>query len=90
MSSHLALPRRGNLEQVLHMFGYLKKNQNDEMVFDTSEPYAAHEEFKSEDQYSIMYGDIGEEQPPNVPETRGLGLMTRVYVDINHAVDQVT
>ena len=34
-----------------------------------------------------MYGDIGEEQPPNVPETRGLGLMTRVYVDINHAVD---
>ena len=49
MSSHLALTRRVHLEQVTHMFEYLKKNQNDEMVFDTSEPYVAHEEFKSED-----------------------------------------
>ena len=38
MSSHLALPREGHLEAVFHMFEYLKKNHNSEMVFDPSEP----------------------------------------------------
>lgn len=27
MSSHLALPRQGHLEAVLHMFGYLKSHK---------------------------------------------------------------
>lgn len=34
MSSHLALPRKGHLEEVLHIFAYLKKHHNAEMVFD--------------------------------------------------------
>ena len=36
MSSCLALPRVGNLEQVLHIFGYLKKHHNAELVFDAT------------------------------------------------------
>ena len=35
-SSHLALPRQGHLEEVLHMFAYLKIHTNSEMVFDPS------------------------------------------------------
>ena len=38
MSSHLALPRKGHLEQLFHMFGYLKKHHNDEMPFDPTVP----------------------------------------------------
>ena len=38
MSSHLALPREGHLEQLFHMFGYLKAHHNAEMVFDPSDP----------------------------------------------------
>ena len=38
MSSHLALPREGHLEQVLHIFGYLKKYHNGTLVYDPSEP----------------------------------------------------
>ena len=34
MSSHLALPREGHLEQVLHIFAYLKKYQHTELVYD--------------------------------------------------------
>ena len=34
MSSHLALPREGHLEQVLHIFAYLKKYHNTELVYD--------------------------------------------------------
>ena len=46
MSSHLVLTRRGNLKKVLNMFGYIKKNQNADMIFDPSEPSVAHEYFK--------------------------------------------
>ena len=38
MSSHLALPREGHLEQVLHIFAYLKKYHNTELVYDPSDP----------------------------------------------------
>ena len=37
MSSHLALPREGHLEQVLHIFAYLKKYHNTELVYDPSD-----------------------------------------------------
>ena len=38
LSSHLALPREGKLQQLFHMFAYLKRNQNSEMIFDPSDP----------------------------------------------------
>jgi hypothetical protein len=34
MSSHLALPREGHLEQVCHIFAHLKKYHNTEVVYD--------------------------------------------------------
>ena len=37
MSSHVDLLRKGHFEQVLHIFGYLKKHHNAEMVFDPTE-----------------------------------------------------
>jgi len=38
MSSQLALPRLGHLEQVFHIFGYLKSHHNAELVFDPTYP----------------------------------------------------
>ena len=38
MSSHMAMPRQGHLDQVLHIFGHLKKYYSTEMVFDPSDP----------------------------------------------------
>ena len=38
MSSHLALPRVGHLNQVRHVFGYLRKCHNTELSFDPSDP----------------------------------------------------
>ena len=38
MSSHLALPSQGHIEQVLHMFCYLKKYHNGTLVYDPSDP----------------------------------------------------
>ena len=38
MLSHLALPRKGHLEQVIQIFGYLKKHHNAKMPFDLTKP----------------------------------------------------
>ena len=38
LSSCLALPRRGHLQEVYHIFAYLKKHHNAEMVFDPTCP----------------------------------------------------
>ena len=38
MSSHLAMPRKGHLDQVLHIFAYLHKYHNTELVYDPSDP----------------------------------------------------
>ena len=34
MASRMELPRKGQLEQLYHVFGYLKLNYNSEMAFD--------------------------------------------------------
>ena len=64
MSSHLALPREGHLEAVFHIFAYLKKNHNSEMVFDPSEPDTNMSDFPREDWSLSIYGDVKEDMPP--------------------------
>ena len=41
MSSHLAMPRDGHLLAVFHIFAYLKKYHNTELVYDPSHSYTA-------------------------------------------------
>ena len=38
MASFLALPREGHLENIFHVFAYLKIEHNSRMVFDSSYP----------------------------------------------------
>ena len=92
MSSHLALPREGHFEQVLHIFSYLKKHHNAEMVFDPSDPDIHESDFERRDWTSSEFGHIdGEEvMPPNMPEPRGQGFTVSAKVDADHASDSVT
>ena len=91
MSSHLALPRDGHLEQVYHIFGYLKKYHNSEMVFDPSDPTIDEESFERRDWTSSEFGlNLTEEMPTNMPESRGLGFVMRAYVDADHASNTIT
>ena len=64
MSSHLALPRKGHLEALFHVFAYLKTHHNSEMVFDPSEPEVDMAMFPREDWSLSIYGDAIEELPP--------------------------
>ena len=91
MSSHLALPRQGHLEQVLHIFSHLKKYHNTEMVFDPSDPVIDEALFEKHDWASIEHrGPLREELPTNMPEPRGLGFVMSAKVDADHAADTTT
>ena len=92
MSSCLALPRVGNLEQVLHIFGYLKKHHNAELVFDATYPDIDEDAFRKRDWSTSEFGHLREKEvvPPNMPQPRGNGVIMRCKVDANHGTDTVT
>ena len=45
MTSHLAMPRKGHLDQMLHIFAYLHKYHNTELVYDLSDPVVEYNVF---------------------------------------------
>jgi len=92
MSSALTLPREGHMHQVFHIFAYLKKYHNTELVFDPSDPCIDEPSFELKDWTSSEFGHLQgkEELPPNMPQPRGLGFVIKANVDADHAADTVT
>jgi hypothetical protein len=90
LSSHLALPREGHLQQIYHMFAYLKHHHNAEMVFDPTELEVDKSQFERKDwTTSEMTEGLSEILPANMPEPRGFGFTMRLYVDADHATDSM-
>ena len=81
-------PRQGHLDQVISIFGHIKKYQNTEIVFDRSNPVIDETKFEKKDWTSSEFGHVDgvEELPVNMPETRGIGFTIRSKVDADHAV----
>ena len=92
MSSHLVMPRKGHLNQVLHIFAYLRKYHNTKLVYDPSDPVVEQDVFEQRDWTSSEFGAVQgkEEVPSNMPELRGLGFVMRAKVDADHASDTMT
>ena len=86
LSSHLALPCEGHLEQVFHIFVYLNKCHNTELVYDPSNPEIDPMQFEQRDWMSSEFGHIDreEELPPNMPEPCRMGFTMRAKVDADH------
>jgi len=61
LSSFIAMPREGHMQQVLHIFAYLKVHHNARIVFDPMYPEVEEDEFEIRDwgnmcqNISIMY-----------------------------------
>ena len=94
MASMMAMPREGHLEQLYHMFAFLKIRHNSQMVFDPTPPDIDPSIFPREDWSHTVYGNKKEEIPstndPNYVEPRGKDFVIRAYVDSDHAGDKVT
>ena len=84
LSQHLALPREGHLEQVLHIFGFLKENKKLRILFDCSQPEMDERWFK-EYEWSDYYRYAEEKVTTNMPEARGLSVTLSMFVDASHA-----
>ena len=89
LSSFLAMPREGHLDAVFHIFNYLEKRQNAQVIFDPSYPIIDMTSFKDFD-WSSFYGNAREAIPLNAPEPRGKDVYLRMFVDSKHAGDKRT
>jgi len=89
LSSHLAEPRIGHLEQVFHIFSYLKHHTNSHLVFDPQYVTWEQANFQEHD-WDEFYQGAKEAIPPNAPEPRGHAVQMNVFVDANHAGNKVT
>jgi len=89
LASHLALPREGHLEAVYHIFAYLDKKHNARMVFNPDYPEVDKTKFKDCD-WREFYGNAEEAIPENAPEPRGRQVELTLYVDSDHANDELT
>ena len=92
LSSHLDLPREVYLNQVFHIFSYLKKYHNTKLVFDTSDMCVKESYFELEDWTSSEFNNIqgNDELPPNMPQPRVLGFIISAKVYSEHAYDTLT
>lgn len=92
LSSHLAMPREGHLEQVINIFGYLKRHHNAELTFDPTYTDIDYNKFELKDWTTSEFGHLqGKEQlPPNMPVPRGAGFVMTAMVDADHASGTVT
>ena len=89
MSTHLALPRRGHLEQLHHIFGYLKTNPKRKLFFDPQHRNIDERAFTEHDWYEF-YRDAKERLPNDSPKPRGNMVSTHCFVNSDHAGDKVT
>ena len=89
MSTHLAMPRRGHLEQVHHIFGYLKEWPKQKLFFDPQHPELDERSFTTYDWYDL-YRDAKEPVPGDMPAPRGQTVSTHCLVDSDHAANTIT
>ena len=86
MLKHMVMPREGHLEQVLHIYGYLKQKKKFRIAFDPDYPQVSPNRFKKYD-WEEFYRGVKEDLPPDMPDARGLALDIHVFVDASHAGD---
>ena len=86
----MASPREGHLNQLFHIFAYLKLKHNSELVLDPTILDIDDQEFPLEDWSHTPFGHAKETLPPNAPKPYGIGFIVRAFVDSDHAGDVIT
>ena len=86
MSSYVAMPREGHLQQVYHIFSYIKSHHNARLVLDPSYPDINTDDFVKRN-WKEFYGETTEARPPNAPRPLGKEFLIRCFVDADFAGD---
>jgi hypothetical protein len=83
-------PRVGHMERLKRIVGYLKKYDMGAIRFRTTEPDYSHLEEPDVDWTYLVYGNIKEELPPNMPRPLRKTVVHACFVDANLLHDVVT
>jgi hypothetical protein len=89
LSSYLAYPRKGHLENALHVMGYLRLKHNSQLIFDPTYPDINQTAFPSFE-WMEFYGDVEEAIPPDMPPPLGKDVDLRMMVDSDHVGEKRT
>ena len=71
LSTYMALPRKGHIEQVYHVFGYLKAHSKRRLFFDPRHPDIDECAFSNYKWYDF-YRDASEQIPNDMPPRGGM------------------
>jgi len=85
MSSFMAIPRIGHLVEVLHIFAYLKLNNNRSLVLNPCGVHIRRNLTGTAEEWKDMYPGAEERIPENMPEARGLSVTTHCFCDSDWA-----
>ena len=69
LSTQMASPRLGHLQQLYHIFGYLKKSPRKRLFYDPDHPVRSESRFIKHD-LEDFYRDAVEEIPLDIPDSR--------------------
>jgi hypothetical protein len=89
LSSYLACPREGHLENALHVMGHLRLKHNSQLIFDPTYPNIDQTAFPSFD-WTEFYGNVEEAIPPNTLPPLGKDVDLGMMVDSDHVGDKRT
>jgi hypothetical protein len=90
LSSYLACPCEGHLENALHVIGYLRLKHNSQLIFDPTYPDIDQTAFPSFE-WMEFYGDMEESIPPGMPPPLGKkDIDLCMMVDSDHVGEKST
>jgi hypothetical protein len=91
LSQYQANPRQGHMEQLLHIFAFLKKNPKLSLYMDPELPHIDYSEFTTRrEDFQEHYRGAKEDMPHNMPKPRGRGVTITAFVDASHAANRKT
>ena len=93
LSQYQASPREGHMEEVLHIFAYLKKKPKLTLYFNPDDPVIDENifsEHSKEDDFKELYRDAEEQMPDRMPTPLGPPVNITAFVDASHASNKVT
>jgi hypothetical protein len=87
LSSYLACPRKGHLENALHVMGYLRLKHNSQLIFVPTYPDIDQTAFPSF-KWMEFYGGAEEAIPPEMPPPLGKAVDLQMMVDSDHVGEE--
>ena len=88
-SSHSGMSRKGQLEAVLHIIGYMMLRYNSRLVFDLLYHEIEHKNFQECDQIDFYKGAV-KAIPPSAPLPKGKKVDLYTFVGSDHAGSKQT